>query len=115
MLERQSGASMTADAMPAPEGLIEPHAGLLRQPADGQRLCKVMKTEHLVSSIAESYLHFNCVDRYRDFDTADPHDGAQLPADREVNAAVGFERTPDFTAAHYYDQCRARTYACCFA
>ncbi|WP_213767821.1 hypothetical protein [Caballeronia sp. dw_19] len=106
---------MKADAMPAPEGLIEPHAALLRQPADGQRLYKVMQTEHLVRSIAESYLHFNRVDRYRDFDTADSLDGAQLPADREVNAAVGFERMPDYTAAHYYDQCRARTYACCFA
>lgn len=102
-------------AVPVPEGTIEPHATLLRQPADGQLLFKVMQAEHLVSSIAGSYLHFNRVDRYRDFDGADLQDGAQLPADRTTNAGVGFEKAPDFTVAHYYDQCRARTYACCFA
>ncbi|HDR9063538.1 TPA: hypothetical protein QDB03_005201 [Burkholderia vietnamiensis] len=111
----RSDASKAPTAIPALEGVIEPHAGLLRQPADGQLLYKVMKAEHLISSIAESYLHFNRVDSYRDFDGADLQDGAQLPTDRPANTIVGFQKAPDFTAAHYYDQCRARTYACCFA
>jgi len=102
-------------AIPALEGFIEPHSALLRQPAHGQRLYKVMRAEHLISSIADSYLHFNRVDSYRDFNGADLLDGAQLPADRAANAAIGFEKAPAFTAAQYYDQSRARTYACCFA
>ncbi|MFC7286453.1 hypothetical protein DBR37_04675 [Herminiimonas sp. KBW02] len=100
---------------PAPRGFIEPHATLLRQPVDGQPLYKVMRAEHLINSIANSYLHFNRVDSYRDFDKADALDGAQLPADRVLNATIGFEKAPTFTAEHYYDQSRARTYACCFA
>jgi hypothetical protein len=31
-------------------------------------------------------LHFNRVDSYKDFPTADRHDGEQLPIDRERNA-----------------------------
>lgn len=110
-----TSVATTPAAIPAPEGFIEPHAALLRQPADDQLLYKLMRAEHLINSIGQSYLHFNRVDSYRDFDGADLQDGAQLPADRETNAAVGFERAPDFTAGQYYDQCRARTYACCFA
>ena len=74
-----------------------------------------MKVEHLLASIERAYLHFNRVDSYIDFPDADPHDGQQLPADQAANAATRFERAPEFTAATYYDQCRARTYACCFA
>jgi len=43
----------------------EPHALLLRQPAPEQLLYKVMRAEHLIDSIAGSYIHFNRVDRYR--------------------------------------------------
>jgi hypothetical protein len=74
-----------------------------------------MTAEYLVDSVASSYLHFNRIDSYRDFDGADLHDGAQLPADRLRNATVGFQKGPEFKAENYYDQCRARTYACCFA
>jgi hypothetical protein len=78
-------------------------------------LYKVMQAEHLIDSIAGSYLHFNRVDSYRDFEGADLQDSAQLPADRPDNASVGFQKAPEFKAADYYDQCRARTYACCFS
>lgn len=105
----------TLKPQPAPIGLIEPHAGLLTLPPAGQLLTKVMKVEHFLASIAGSYLHFNRVDSYVDFPDADPHDGQQLPADKVASAAARFERAPAFTAATYYDQCRARTYACCFA
>jgi hypothetical protein len=111
----QDESSEKFEAIPAPEGVIEPHAYLLRQPAAGQRLFKVMRAEHLISSITDSYLHFNRVDSYRDFDGADLEDGVQLPADRATNAAINFEKAPEFTVAHYYEQCRGRTYACCFA
>lgn len=109
------GGAIKRQAVPAPMGAVEPHAALLRQPAGGQLLYKVMRAEYLIDSIAGSSLHFNRVDSYRDFDGADLQDGAQLPADRPGNASVGFQKAPEFKAADYYDQCRARTYACCFA
>ena len=112
---RETGGAVKRQAVPAPMGAVEPHAHLLRQPAEGQLLYKVMRAEYLIDSIAGSYLHFNLVDSYRDFDGADPQDGAQLPADRPGNASVGFQKAPEFKAANYYEQCRARTYACCFA
>lgn len=96
-------------------GHIEPHAALLRAPAEGQRLYKVMKAEHAISSIAGGYLHFNRVDRYGDFAGADPYDGAQLPEDLAANQAAAFASETPWTLAHYYDQARARTYACCFS
>jgi hypothetical protein len=104
-----------ANVVPAPAGEVEPHAELLTQPPDGQLLYKVMKVEHLLASISASYLHFNRVDSYPDLPGYDPHDGFQLPADRGANAGLRFERNPHFTAANYYDQSRARTYACSFA
>lgn len=99
---------------PAPLGAIEPHAGLLTQPADDHLLYKIMTVENLLRSIDGKYLYFNRVDSYGDGPGADPHDGAQLPRDKPGNAGVGFEKAPTFTAAHYYDRSRERTYACCF-
>jgi hypothetical protein len=111
----ETGQVIQRQALPAPLGAVEPNALLLRQPAGGQLLYKVMPAEYLIDSIVGSYLYFNRIDSYRDFDVADLHDGAQLPADRLGNASVGFQKVPEFNAANYYDQCRARTYACCFA
>lgn len=102
---------------PAPFlGSVEPHALMLNVPSDGQLLYKMMTGENLLRTIAKGYLHFNRVDSYIDFHPgADPHDGQQLPKDQERNASVRFEKAPDFSAADYYDQSRARTYACCFS
>jgi hypothetical protein len=97
---------------PAPLGSIEPHAGLLTAPPEGQLLYKVTTVENLLRSIAGSYLHFNRVDAYPDLD---PNDGAVPPCDQTGNAQATFAKTPDFSAADYYDQSRARTYACCFS
>jgi hypothetical protein len=94
-----------------PLGYVEPHANLLNQPPDGQLLYKVMTVENLLTSIVGNYLHFNRVDRYKD----DLNDGQQLPKDQQVNDGVTFEKAPNFSAADYYDQSRARTYACCFS
>jgi len=102
-----------ADSPPSWVGSIEPHALLLKQPPDDQLLYKIMKTEDLARSVSGRYLHFNRVDSYKDFSTADAHDGEQLPADLPANMAA--TASPNFTAANYYDQSRARTYACCFS
>jgi hypothetical protein len=101
--------------MPAPLGLVEPHAPLLRLPPEGQLLYKVMTAENLQRSIKGGYLHFNRVDSYTDLSNGDPHDGEQPPSDRFGNEEWQFAKAPDFTGADYYDRCRARTYACCFS
>lgn len=100
---------------PAPLGSVEPHAPLLHMPAEDQLLYKVMKVEDLLRSVTGNYLYFNRVDSYADFPNADRNDGQQLPMDQAANATVRFEKATDFSAAHYYDQCRGRTYACCFS
>jgi hypothetical protein len=97
------------------QGSIEPHALLLNTPQDDQLLYKMMTVENLLRSIGGGYLHFNLVKSYKDFPGADPHDGRQLPQDEPGNAGMKFARSPDFSIADYYDQCRARTYACCFS
>lgn len=98
--------------IPGPlEGLIEPHAPLLQLPPDGQLLYKVMRVEHFLQSVEESYLHFNRVDGYVDI----PDDGAQTPTDRPINAAATIEKAPHFSVENYYDRSRSRTYACSFS
>jgi hypothetical protein len=99
----------------APLGLIEPHTSLLQRPPIGQLLYKVMSVENCISSIERTYLHFNRVDQYKDFLTADRHDGEQLPADRPGNAAMRFENALDFSQENQCDVARSRTYACSFS
>ena len=99
----------------APLGSIEPHAPLLSKPPEDQLLYKVMTVENLLRSVTGNYLHFNRVDSYSDFPNADENDGQQLPKDQPANAATRFQKAPDFSAADYYDQTRARTYECCFS
>lgn len=101
--------------IPAPLGSVEPHAPLLTIPPDGQLLYKILSVENLLRSIIGNYIHFNRVDSYADFPGADPHDVQQLPKDQQGNSSTRFEKAPDFSAANYYDQSRARTYACCFS
>ena len=100
---------------PAPLGSIEPHAPLLSIPPEVQLLYKVMTVENLLRSVTGNYLHFNRVDSYSDFQNADENDGQQMPKDQPANAAARLQKDPDFSAADYYDQSRARTYACCFS
>ena len=77
----------TPTPTPAPIGYIEPHASLLKRPPDDQFLYKIMSAENLLRSIDGAYLHFNRVDRYKDFPSADDHDGEQLPSDRSASPA----------------------------
>ena len=74
-----------------------------------------MTVENLLRSIAVGYMHFNRVNSYKDFHEADAHDGEQLPRDRPGNEGTKFELAPEVSGADYYDQCRSRTYACCFS
>lgn len=96
-------------------GGIEPHALLLQCLSDDCQLYKVMTVENLLYSLAGNYLHFNRVNAYKDFPGADISDGKQLPSDQTSNASVAFASNPRVSAASYYDQCRSRTYACCFS
>lgn len=104
---------MKRQPIPAALGRIQPHASLLTVPPEGQLLYKIMTINNLLRSISGSYLHFNRVNSYTDFTAADPHDGQQFPKDLQSNAKARFQKAPEFSAAHYYDQSRARTYACC--
>ena len=101
--------------IPAPLGSVELHGPLLSVPSNRTLLYKIISVENLLRSIVGNYLHFNRVDCYADFPDADPHDGRQLPKDQQGNSRTRFEKPPDFSAAKYYDQSRARTYACCFS
>ena len=117
LLEPVTADAMTNSTPPVPLlrlGHIEPHAGLLQQPPEGQKLYKLMTIENLFSAIDGAYLHFTRVDRYSDSPIADKHDGEQMPADLEGNASVRFLKAPGFSAADYYERSRSRTYACCF-
>jgi hypothetical protein len=96
-------------------GNVEPHAMLLSQPPDDALLYKIMKAGDFIRSIEHSYLHFQRVDRYKDFPAADARDGEQLPLDRAINESIAFASAIDYSAANYYDSCRARTYANSFS
>jgi hypothetical protein len=96
-------------------GVVEPRVPILNLPSKQQNLYKVIKPENLLKSMQGNYLHFNRVDSYRDFPGADSNDGRQLLKDQSSNTETKFEKDPNFTAAHYYDQSRQRTYACCFS
>lgn len=115
MTDANSNGNALGRLVKVPTGGIEPHADLLILPPAGQQLYKVMTVENLLRSIADSYLHFNRVDSYKDFQGADSQDGQQLPRDLPINDLVRFEKSPEWSAAKYYDQSRARTYACCFS
>jgi len=93
-----------------PIGVVEPHKHLLTIPHGNKLLYKVMRTEDLIKSISGSYLHFNRVDSYND-----PHDGEQLLKDLTINLKSTFIKARDYSLADYYNQSRARTYACCFS
>ncbi|MBV9152552.1 MAG: hypothetical protein JO204_12330, partial [Alphaproteobacteria bacterium] len=90
---------------------VEPHEQLLKQPADAQKLYKIVRVPYLIDMLKRNYLYFQRVDKYTD----DTYDGEQLPLDREQNEQFRFEKSPDFTVARYHDSSRGRTYACCFS
>lgn len=92
-------------------GEIEPHAPLLDHPADDQLLLKIMSIDNFRRSLLGGYLYFNRVDCYDD----DPRDGDISPRDRAFGRQQSFAAAPDWSMADYYDQCRSRSYACCFS
>jgi hypothetical protein len=88
---------------------------LLKQPDDAQKLYKIMSVENFLRSTANSYIHFQRVDTYKDFPNADGSDGEQLPLDKFGNENSKFAKDPTYNAAAYYNDCRARTYAYCLS
>jgi hypothetical protein len=78
-----------------PFGLIEPHAGLLIAPPEGQSLYKMMTVENLLRSIAGSYLHFNRVDAYQDLTQV------TVPNCQAINRAMRWPHSCMMSAANY--------------
>ena len=76
---------------------------------------RILGVRQLLCSVARNYLHFQRVDSYKDFPRADAQDGEQPTRDRIVNEGIAFEKTPNYSVADYYDNCRARSYACSFS
>lgn len=105
---------MTNDTDFLERGNVEPHAQLLKQPLDDQLLFKIMKFGDFLRSVEHRYLHLQRVDHYEDFPSADARDGEQLPLDRAANEKTKFQAAPNYSAADYFDSCRARTYASSF-
>ena len=87
---------------------VEPHMPLLRQPKCATLLYKIMKVGDFVRSVEHRYLHFQRVDAYKDFPSADARDGEQLPLDRASNITTKFERAPHYAAADYFRQALAQ-------
>ncbi len=95
-----------------PLGSVEPHELLLEQPKI--LIYKFIKLDYFVQSVNNSYLHFNRINSYKDFDNADVDDGDQLPKDREIHSQAKFIKSPNYNLTNYYDAARSRSYACCF-
>jgi len=87
-----------------------PNANILVSPCYETFLYKIMTIENLLKSVDESYLHFNRVDSYLDY-----NDGEQPPRDRTQNSQQCFEKSPNTSWEDHCDKARSRTYACCFS
>ncbi len=90
---------------------IEPHAALLKKPNEKTLLYKILSSDNFFNMIENNYLYFKKVDTYSD----DKRDSDQPDKNKEASEKSKFEKSPEFTARHYYDSCRAKTYACCFS
>lgn len=91
--------------------LVESHKNLLKQIDDETLLYKVVPFEFFLKMLERNYLYFTRVDTYVD----DKKDSDQPEQERLRNEQIYFEKDPDFTLRKYYEECRRRTYACCFS
>ena len=94
-------------------GSVEPDELLLEQPKI--LIYKFITLKYFIESVNNSYLYFNRIDSYKDFDNADTDDGSQLAKDRKINSEVKFIKSNDYTYENYCDNARSRSYACCFS
>lgn len=78
----------------------------------GDLIYKVMRLEHLESSIREGYLYFHRVDSYNG-ENADSSDGEQPILDVQFNRDIKFAQDRDFSLYDYYSRARNRSYAFC--
>jgi hypothetical protein len=95
-----------------PLGSVEPQELLLEQPKI--LIYKFIKLDYFIQSVNNSYLHFNRINSYKDFDNPDVDDGDQLPKDREIHSQANFIKSPSYNLENYYDDARSKSYACCF-
>lgn len=90
---------------------IEPHAYLLEKPPLGTLLYKIIPSNFFIDMLDKNYLYFRRVDTYHD----DKRDSDQPNNDKELSDKSKFENAPNYSAKNYYDDCRSRTYTCCFS
>lgn len=90
---------------------VESHKNFLKQVGDETLLYKVVSFENFLKMLDGNYLHFNRVDNYTD----DKNDSAQPKLEKLMNEKLYFEKDPNFTLRNYYEECRRRSYACCFS
>jgi hypothetical protein len=91
--------------------IIEPHAPLLNKAIVGSNLYKLISYRYFNNMLDRNYLYFSRVDTYND----DIRDSDVPDQDEEIHKAIVFEKTPNYTVYDYYNNCRSRTYACCFS
>ncbi|HVE44938.1 MAG TPA: DUF2971 domain-containing protein [Gammaproteobacteria bacterium] len=90
---------------------IEPHAYILKKPDEETLLYKITSSDNFFKMLKDNYLYFKRVNTYTD----DTRDSDQPDKDKEASEKSKFENAPEYTARHYYDSCRSKTYACCFS
>ncbi len=90
---------------------IQPHKYLLDIPSDETILYKITSLSNFKDMVEKSYLYFKRVDSYDD----DKNDSQATEIDQELAAKSIFLGSQNYSAKEYYDACRTRTYACCFA
>jgi hypothetical protein len=54
----ERGTGVMDDTLFLEHGNVEPHAPLLKRPADSQNLIKIMRVGDFLRSVKERYLHF---------------------------------------------------------
>ncbi len=90
--------------------IIEPHKYMLKKPHANKYIYKIIPGNYFLDMINKSYLYFRRVDRYSD----DINDSALPDKDRSLSQQSKFQYAPNISMADYYDDCRSKSYACCF-
>lgn len=90
---------------------IEPHHYLLKKPQPDSLLYKIIPSDYFINMLEDNYIYFRRVDTYHD----DIRDSDQPDEDKHLSEKSKFENATNYSGKDYYNDCRARTYACCFS
>lgn len=93
------------------DSFVETHKNFLKQTTDETLLYKVISFKNFLKMLEGNYLHFNRVNNYTD----DKNDADQPEQEKLLNQKIYFEKDPNFSLRNYYEECRKRSYACCFS